>query len=95
MAIKIIKNTMVEPIEKTCEFCESVFSYNYQDIQTDIRSGFFGLEYHDRFITCPVCKRRLILKDEVKRLDGLEAGQVLIDEGEKNEQCESGTSASD
>lgn len=67
MAIKIIKNTMEEPIEKTCEFCESVFSYNYQDIKTDIRSGFFGFEYHNRFITCPVCKRRLILKDEVKK----------------------------
>ena len=32
-----------------------------------------------------VCKRKLILKDEVKKLDGLEAGQVYIDEGEKND----------
>lgn len=95
MAIKIIKNTMVEPIEKTCEFCESIFTYNYQDIQTDTRLGLFGMEYRDRFITCPVCKRRLFLKDEVKKLNGLEAGQVFIDEGEKNEQCESGASASD
>jgi hypothetical protein len=61
MAIKILKNTMEEPIEKTCEFCQSVFSYNYQDIQTDTRNGALGFKYHERFLTCPVCKERLIL----------------------------------
>lgn len=61
MAIKIIKNTMEEPIEKTCEFCQSVFSYNYQDIQTENRNGVFGFQYHDRFLICPVCKERIIL----------------------------------
>lgn len=61
MAIKIIKNTMEEPIEKTCEFCQSVFIYNYQDIQTENRNGAFGFQYHDRFLICPVCKERIIL----------------------------------
>lgn len=56
MAIKIIKNTMKEPIEMECENCKSVFEYNYQDIKVRDRSGLFGIEYRDRFVTCPVCK---------------------------------------
>lgn len=32
MAIKIIKNSMEEPIEMECEYCKSVFEYEYQDI---------------------------------------------------------------
>lgn len=66
MAIKIIKNTMEEPIEKTCEFCQSVFSYNYQDIQTETRSGAFGFQYHDRLLICPVCKERIYLATTVE-----------------------------
>ena len=65
MAIKIIKNTMVEPIEKTCEFCESVFSYNYQDIQTETRRGALGFQYYERFLICPVCKEKLIFATTV------------------------------
>lgn len=57
---------MVEPIEKTCEFCGSVFSYNYQDIQTETRNGVFRYQYHDRFLTCPVCKERLFFATTVK-----------------------------
>ena len=34
MAKTIIKNTMVEPTEMTCDECKSVFSYNYQDIES-------------------------------------------------------------
>lgn len=56
MAIKIIKNTMEELIEMECENCKSVFEYNYQDIRARDRAGLFGLEYRDRFVTCPVCK---------------------------------------
>ena len=56
MAIKIIKNTMKEPIEMECENCKSVFEYNYQDIQVRKRSGLFGVEYRDRIVRCPVCK---------------------------------------
>ena len=65
MAIKIIKNTMVEPIEKTCEFCESVFSYNYQDIQTETRRDAFGFQYYERFLICPVCNERIIIATTV------------------------------
>lgn len=56
MAIKIIKNTMVDSIEMECKNCKSVFEYNYQDIQVRERTGIFGLEYRDRFVQCPVCK---------------------------------------
>lgn len=56
MAIKIIKNTMENPIEMECECCKSIFSYNYQDIQARERNGLFGFEYRDRFVRCPVCK---------------------------------------
>lgn len=55
MAIKIIKNTMEEPIVMECENCKSVFEYNYQDIQVKDRST-LGIKYRDRFVSCPVCK---------------------------------------
>lgn len=56
MAIKIIKNTMEEPIVMECENCKSVFEYNYQDIQVRDRTGSFGFKYRDRLVSCPVCK---------------------------------------
>lgn len=56
MAIKIIKNTMVNPVEMECENCKSVFEYNYQDIQVRERYGFLGVEHLDRIVRCPVCK---------------------------------------
>lgn len=55
MAIKIIKNTMEEPIVMECENCQSVFEYNYQDIQVKDRST-LGIKYRDRVVSCPVCK---------------------------------------
>lgn len=63
--IKIIKNTMTEPIPITCNFCKSDLTYNYQDIQRE--------EYRDplcilgdqkrskRYLVCPVCKSTLSL----------------------------------
>lgn len=56
MAIKIIKNTMEEPIEMECEYCKSVFEYEYQDIQVKMSRNLFGYEYRERCVSCPVCK---------------------------------------
>lgn len=71
MSIKIIKNTMTEPIEITCPVCKSIFSYTYEDIQRKQSSSFFASLYDStiRFIVCPVCKSdidmsaRVVLKD--------------------------------
>lgn len=65
MAIKIIKNTMEEPIKMECENCKSVFEYNYQDIRAIERHNIFGFAYQDRCVRCPVCKFDNIL-DKVK-----------------------------
>jgi len=55
----IIKNTMVEPIEMTCDECKSVFSYNYQDIESEKELSLFALTpRYSRFVVCPVCKCR-------------------------------------
>lgn len=54
--IKIIKNTMIDPVECTCPFCESVFSYNYEDIQRREECNILGTSYTSRFVICPVCK---------------------------------------
>lgn len=71
MSIKIIKNTMTEPIEMTCPVCKSILSYTYEDIQRKYNSGFLASFYDStiRFIVCPVCKSdidmsaRAVLKD--------------------------------
>jgi len=56
----IIKNTMVDPIEMTCDECKSVFSYNYQDIELEKEYPIFSLgARYTRFVTCPVCKHRI------------------------------------
>ena len=55
----IIKNTMVDPIEMTCDECKSVFSYNYQDIESEKELSLFALTpRYSRFVVCPVCKCR-------------------------------------
>ena len=60
MAKTIIKNTMVDPIEMTCDDCKSVFSYNYQDIESEKELSLFALTpLYIRFITCPVCKNKI------------------------------------
>lgn len=55
--IEIIKNTMIEPIKMECEECKSIFTYNYEDIQTDVDTNIFGMCIHRRFVICPVCKK--------------------------------------
>ena len=77
MSIKIIKNTMIEPIEMTCTVCKSIFSYTYEDIQRKYNGSFLASLYDStiRFVVCPVCKSdidmsaRVVLKDGVKKND--------------------------
>lgn len=62
----IIKNTMVDPVEMTCDECKSVFSYNYQDIESEKELSLFSLSpRYTRFVVCPVCKHRIEM-DRVK-----------------------------
>lgn len=56
MSIKIIQNSMTDPIECVCPYCELVFSYNYEDIQRREENNLFGTAYVRRFVICPVCK---------------------------------------
>lgn len=84
MAIKIIKNTMTDSIEHECSNCKSIFSYNYQDIESEKVMNILGFNTYERYIICPVCKvKETLNRASVAR--ELEAGQVFIDEGEKNE----------
>ena len=84
MAVKIIKNTMIDSIEHECENCKSLFSYNYQDIQAEETTNILGFKNYQRFVVCPVCKTREFLK-KVTFIDGLNGSQAIIDEGEENE----------
>ena len=69
MSIKIIKNTMTEPIEVTCPVCKSIFSYTYEDIQRKHNNTICFGENVIRYLVCPVCKSdidmsaRVVLKD--------------------------------
>ena len=56
MAIKIIKNTLVDPINKVCEECGSEFTFTYEDIQKGTRASLFCQEISYRYVLCPVCK---------------------------------------
>ncbi len=56
--IKIIKNTLIDPIKMECEECKSVFTYNFQDIKKSEEKTILGTSYHSRYIECPVCKHR-------------------------------------
>lgn len=56
MAIKIIKNTLVDPINKVCEECGSEFTFNYDDIRRKTTMSLFGNEMTFRYVLCPVCK---------------------------------------
>ncbi len=61
---KIIKNTMQEPITMTCPFCNSIFSYNFEDIRVrDIQALGFIASVRMRFIECPVCKKDIELTE--------------------------------
>lgn len=55
--MKIIKNTMAEPVECTCPYCESVFSYTYDEVRREEQNNIFGIRYgYRKFVVCPVCK---------------------------------------
>lgn len=66
MAIKIIKNTMKGPIEMECEYCKSVFEYDWQDIQVKESTNLLGFKYRDRSVCCPVCRFDNVLDSNVK-----------------------------
>ena len=60
--IRIIKNTMTEPIAITCPLCKSELTYNYGDIQRQTTYNFLGMQDKlKRFIVCPVCKSDIVL----------------------------------
>ena len=67
--MKIIKNTMKEPTEITCPFCNSVLAYTFEDIRREEKQdGLFPLmqnSFVHRFIVCPVCKRNIDLDPTV------------------------------
>lgn len=66
MSIKIIKNTMNEPIEITCPICKSIFSYTFDEVRREDRYNFFGLKDGvKRFIICPVCKSDIDMSPRV------------------------------
>ena len=54
--IKIIKNTMTEPIECTCPVCKSVFSYTFDEVRRDENTTIMGMKTVNRYVICPVCK---------------------------------------
>ena len=58
MAIKIIKNTMTEPIQIECSNCKSIFEYNFEDIEVREASSIFSwmVPQRTRVVVCPVCK---------------------------------------
>lgn len=58
MAIEIIKNTLIDPIEMLCNECGSMFTFNYEDIKITTSQDFFGHEHRYRYVECPVCKRQ-------------------------------------
>lgn len=65
--IKIIKNTMIDPISIQCEYCQSELEYNFEDIQrSEVPALFsFTATTEKRYIICPVCKREIALKDRI------------------------------
>lgn len=56
MAIEIIKNTLIDPIEMTCGGCGSVFTFNYEDIEVKTWHDLVGYERKFRYVECPICK---------------------------------------
>lgn len=60
--IEIIKNAMTEPVKMECGDCQSIFTYTYEDIQTEENTNFLGTVYYSRYIACPVCRYRNYIK---------------------------------
>ena len=58
--MRIIKYGTLNEIEITCENCGSILAYTKNDIENS--SGeYFGDFYSSTYITCPVCKEKIIL----------------------------------
>ena len=71
--IKIIKNSMTEPINIQCENCKSELQYNFEDIQRrEVPSLFCGTR-SKRFIVCPVCKSEINIDDRSEYRDESES----------------------
>lgn len=62
MAIKIIKNTLVDPIKNICDECGSEFEFNYNDIERTTDLTLFGSPMSRRYVVCPVCKHECSFK---------------------------------
>ena len=62
--IKILKNTMIDPIEKTCKYCGSIFTFNYEDIKREECTNFIGFTHTNIYVVCPVCKKSLSIEDD-------------------------------
>lgn len=66
MSIKIIKNTMSDPIEITCPVCKSIFSYTFDEVKREVRYNVLGFtDGVKRFIICPVCKSDIDMSPRV------------------------------
>ena len=66
MSIKIIKNTMTEPVELTCPVCKSIFAYTFDEIKREEAYNFLGFKVTKRFIICPVCKSDIDMSPSVE-----------------------------
>lgn len=67
MSIKIIKNTMIEPIEITCPICKSIISYTFDEVRREETYNLFGMrDIVKRFIVCPVCKSDIDISPRIK-----------------------------
>ena len=65
--MEIVKNTMNEPTDITCQFCHSELKYKYTDICRREKFNFLGQALgYDRYLICPVCKNEISLNPVVK-----------------------------
>ena len=59
--IKIIKSGTIQ--EKHCERCGCIFSFEEEDIETEVNVGScMATKPYKKFVTCPQCKNKFILK---------------------------------
>lgn len=72
--IEILKNAMTEPIKMECGDCQSIFTYTYEDIRTEVNTNFFGTAFYNRFVECPVCKYRNFIKQTRKQEEAYNEG---------------------
>lgn len=52
-----------DSINKTCEECGSVFTFNYDDIERKSYTGIFGNTFTYKSVICPVCRHRCSFKE--------------------------------